>query len=275
MVITGRKTCPQKYQELLIEEILPFYYHKKPDIPSKMICRMFTLSLEYYIKQIIEDNLDTNECWKKIFQALTLCGQIQRWHPFLPFNKNWGQNVYWEKLYEIVSISSPGSIQVLYYGTTLFLYSLHCYIRNCNTKVDDQQINYVLVEGLTTLNIKSNDRKRNEPPQISLTTSLSKDLSKAFVHAAQCWQLLNTEQFHCDFSKLLIRLPLSSWISRFLFDLAMYFGHTEEAKSLMEEMTIHSALVYNILKLTLDLLQNCLTVGYLLFLILLVNKKII
>ena len=100
-----------------------------------------------------------------------------------------------------------------------------------------------------------------EPPQISLTTPASKDLSKAFVHAAQCWQLLNTELYLRDFSKLLLTLPLAPWISRFLFDLAIYFGHQEEATKLMSEMNLKSKLVQNLQILSLNLLQGSLTVG--------------
>ncbi|XP_075161404.1 integrator complex subunit 10 [Haematobia irritans] len=261
MITEGMKQNPQKYQEMLVEEALPLIYHKTPDVPSQMVCRLFTVSLEYYIRQIIEEvKCDTNEIWKKIFKVLMLCGKIQRWETFLPFNKNWGQNVYWDKLIEIVSTSSAaGSTQVLFYATTLFIYSLHCYIKNCNTRPEDVEINHVLVEGFTDWKVERSEAQNMEPPQISLTTNTSKDISKAFVHAAQCWQLLNTDQFQRDFSKLLLTLPLSPWISRFLFDLAIYFGHQEEAKKLMQEMTIKNSLVHHTLKLGLNLLQGKLT----------------
>uniref|UniRef100_A0A1B0GG98 Integrator complex subunit 10 n=1 Tax=Glossina morsitans morsitans TaxID=37546 RepID=A0A1B0GG98_GLOMM len=260
MIADGMKQNPQKYQDLLVEEALPLFYHKSLDLPAGLVCRIFTTSLEYYIRQIIDEiKCDTNEIWKKIFQVLLLCGQIQRWEVFLPFNKNWGQDVYWDKLIEIVSSSAAGSTQVLFYATTLFIYSLHCYIKNCDTRPDEIQLNHVLVEGFTNWPLERNDIQSNEPPQISLTTAVSKDLSKAFVHAAQCWQLLNTEQFQRDFSKLLLTLPLSPWISRFLYDLAIYFGHKEEAKTLMTEMTIKSSLVHNLLKLSLNLLHGSLT----------------
>ncbi|TMW47554.1 hypothetical protein DOY81_007380 [Sarcophaga bullata] len=260
MIADGMKQNPQKYQEMLVEEALPLIYHKTPDLPAGLVCRLFTISLEYYIRQIIDETkCDTTDIWKKIFQVLMLCGKIQRWETFLPFNKTWGQNVYWDKLIEIVSTSAAGSTQVLFYATTLFIYSLHCYIKNCNTRPEDTEINHVLVEGFTDWKLERSDAQSMEPPRISLTTPTSKEISKAFVHAAQCWQLLNTEQFQRDFSKLLLTLPLSPWISRFLFDLAIYFGHQEEAKKLMTEMTIKSNLVHQILKLSLNLLQGKLT----------------
>ncbi|XP_073836788.1 integrator complex subunit 10 isoform X2 [Musca autumnalis] len=261
MIADGMKQNPQKYQEMLVEEALPLIYHKTPDLATNpnLVCRLFTISLEYYIRQILDEvKCDTNDIWKKIFQVLMLCGKIQRWEAFLPFNKSWGQNIYWDKLIEIVSTSPAGSTHVLFYATTLFIYSLHCYIKNCNTRPEDVEINHVLVEGFSDWKVERSDTQM-EPPQISLTTPTSKDISKAFVHAAQCWQLLNTEQFQREFSKLLLTLPLSPWISRFLFDLAIYFGHQEEAKKLMLEMTIKSSLVHHILKLGLNLLQGKLT----------------
>uniref|UniRef100_A0A034VTD5 Integrator complex subunit 10 n=1 Tax=Bactrocera dorsalis TaxID=27457 RepID=A0A034VTD5_BACDO len=262
MIADGMKQNPQKYQEMLVEEALPLIYHKTPELPPVLVCRLFTISLEYYIRQIIDDEnkCDNTEIWKKIFQVLMLCGKILRWETFLPFNKTWGQNVYWDKLIEIVSISAAGSTQVLFYATTLFIYSLHCYIKNCYTQSEDAGINHVLVEGFTVdWKMEAPDVQSMEPPQISLTTPTSKDISKAFVHAAQCWQLLNTEQFQRDFSKLLLTLPLAAWISRFLFDLAIYFGHQEEAKKLMSEMIVTSSLVQNLQILSLNLLQGNLT----------------
>ncbi|XP_011180633.1 integrator complex subunit 10 [Zeugodacus cucurbitae] len=262
MIADGMKQNPQKYQEMLVEEALPLIYHKTPELPPVLVCRLFTISLEYYIRQIIDDEnkCDNTEIWKKIFQVLMLCGKILRWETFLPFNKTWGQNVYWDKLIEIVSISPAGSTQVLFYATTLFIYSLHCYIKNCYTQSEDASINHVLVEGFTVdWKMEAPDVQSMEPPQISLTTPTSKDISKAFVHAAQCWQLLNTEQFQRDFSKLLLTLPLAAWISRFLFDLAIYFGHQEEAKKLMSEMMVTSSLVQNLQILSLNLLQGNLT----------------
>ncbi|XP_017484051.1 PREDICTED: uncharacterized protein LOC108372795 [Rhagoletis zephyria] len=262
MIADGMKQNPQKYQEMLVEEALPLIYHKTPELPPLLVCRLFTISLEYYIRQIIDDTTkcDNNEIWKKIFQVLMLCGKILRWETYLPFNKTWGQNVYWDKLIEIVSISPAGSTQVLFYATTLFIYSLHCYIKNCYTRAEEADINHVLVEGFTVdWKVEASDVQTMEPPQISLTTPMSKDISKAFVHAAQCWQLLNTDQFQRDFSKLLLTLPLAAWISRFLFDLAIYFGHKEEAKKLMSEMMVTSNLVQNLQLLSLNLLQGNLT----------------
>lgn len=262
MIAEGMNLNPQKYQEILVEEALPLIYHKTPDLPSHLVCRIFTISLEYYIRQILEEEnkCDASDIWKKIFQVLGLCGKILRWESFLPFNKSWSKNVYWEKLIEIASTSPPGSNQILFYTTTLFIYSLQEYIKNCSSRAEDNDVDYVLVEGYRELKLdRSNEPQTMDPPQISVTSTHSKEISKAFVNAAQCWQLLNTEQFQRDFSQLLIKLPLAPWISRFLFDLAVYFGHQEEAKKLMAEMQIKNSLQQNVQLLSLNLIQGVLT----------------
>ena len=90
MIADGMKQNPQKYQEMLVQEALPLIYHKTPDLPTVLVCRLFTNSLEYYIRQIIDDSkCDTNDTWRNIFQVLLMCGKILRWETFLPFNKSW------------------------------------------------------------------------------------------------------------------------------------------------------------------------------------------
>ncbi|XP_068142843.1 integrator complex subunit 10 [Drosophila tropicalis] len=264
MLAEGMKTDPDLYQRILVEEVLPMIQHKPPELSPLLACRLYTNSLEYYLRQIMDDNTDSSDAWKNIFKVLMLCGQMMGWEPFLPFSKHVSQNVYWEKLVDILSASPAGSSQVLFYATTLFIYSLHGYIRNCRLKIDETEISHVLVEGFMEWSAEEVDRTSEvqtmEPPKFSLTTSISPELSKAFLHAAQCWQLLNTDQFQRDFSQLMLALPLAPWISRFLFDLAIYFGHRDEANKLMAEMTTESSLVQSLQILSLNLMQGSMTV---------------
>jgi len=192
-----------------------------------------------------------------------ICGQMMGWEPFLPFSKHVNQNVYWEKLVDILSGSPAGSSQVLFYATTLFIYSLHGYIRNCKLRIEDADVTHVLVEGFMEWSPEGDGSEvpSMEPPKFSLTTAISPELSKAFLHAAQCWQLLNTDQFQRDFSQLMLALPLAPWISRFLFDLAIYFGHRDEANKLMADMTTQSSLVQSLQILSLNLMQGSMTVS--------------
>ncbi|XP_017137017.1 integrator complex subunit 10 [Drosophila miranda] len=261
LLAEGMTTDPDVYQRILVEDVLPMIQHKPPELPPVLACRLYTNSLEYYLRQIMESETEPTDLWKTIFKVLMLCGQMMGWEPFLPFSKQGSQNVYWEKLVDILSASPPGSSKVLFYATTLFIYSLHGYIRNCRLRIDDADVSHVLVEGFIEWapDGDGSEDQTMEPPKFSLTTPLSPDLSNAFLHAAQCWQLLNTDQFQRDFSQLMVALPLAPWISRFLFDLAIYFGHRDEANKLMGEMTTQSSLVQSLQILSLNLMQGSMT----------------
>ncbi|KAH8350013.1 hypothetical protein KR084_011475 [Drosophila pseudotakahashii] len=260
MLAEGMKTDPDLYQRILVEEVLPMIQNKPPELSPNLACRLYTSSLEFYLRQIMDES-DTADAWKNIFKVLMICGQMMGWEPFLPFSKHVNQNVYWEKLVDILSGSPAGSSQVLFYATTLFIYSLHGYIRNCKLRIEDADVSHVLVEGFMEWSPESDGSEvpSMEPPKFSLTTAISPELSKAFLHAAQCWQLLNTDQFQRDFSQLMLALPLAPWISRFLFDLAIYFGHRDEANKLMADMTTQSSLVQSLQILSLNLMQGSMT----------------
>ncbi|KAL7732860.1 hypothetical protein ACLKA6_005988 [Drosophila palustris] len=270
MLAEGMKADPDLYQRMLVEEVLPMIQNKPPELSPLLACRLYTNSLEYYLRQIMDDDkCDTIEAWKNIFKVLMLCGQMMGWEPFLPFSKHVNQNVYWDKLVKILRGSPAGSSQVLFYATTLFIYSLHGYIRKL--RIEDADVNHVLVEGFIDWTPEGGevqsmdwtpdggDVQSMEPPKFSATTAISQELSEAFLHAARCWQLLNTEQFQRDFSQLMLALPLSPWISRFLFDLAIYFGHRDEANKLMADMTKQSTLVQSLQILSLNLMQGSMT----------------
>ncbi|XP_034108742.1 integrator complex subunit 10 [Drosophila albomicans] len=273
MLAEGMKADPDMYQRMLVEEVLPMIQNKPPELSPLLACRLYTNSLEYYLRQIMDDEkCDTTEAWKNIFKVLMLCGQMMGWEPFLPFSKQINQNVYWDKLVKILRGSPAGSSQVLFYATTLFIYSLHGYIRKL--RIEDADVNHVLVEGFIDWRDPSSesgevqsmdctpdggDVQSMEPPKFSATTPISQELSEAFLHAARCWQLLNTEQFQRDFSQLMLALPLAPWISRFLFDLAIYFGHRDEANKLMADMNTPSTLVQSLQILSLNLMQGSMT----------------
>lgn len=95
---------------------------------------------------------------------------------------------------------------------------------------------------------------------IVVSPPCSTETQTAFTTAANCWQYLTgSDHLQIDFSQLLVKLPLSNWVSRFLFDLAVYFGHYEEAKKLLNEMKI-SNIRQNIRILSLNVGQGPLTV---------------
>jgi integrator complex subunit 10 len=91
----------------------------------------------YFFLQDGEDKSSIHENWKNIFEILELCGKILKWQPFLKYNKNWSKDIYWQKLIEIVSSTSPRpseNKQILFVATLLFVLSLQQYIKATNLR---------------------------------------------------------------------------------------------------------------------------------------------
>lgn len=145
---------------MLVLEALPLVMQTPPDLPANLLHRILALTLEYYITQmflievppavVVEESstLTINDCWQKIYEVLDLCTRVLKWNTFLPFNKGWNKDVYWQKLIQIVS--SPRSSenkQLLFYGTILFVMSLQHYFKNVTQKIDDVEVEFVLLEG--------------------------------------------------------------------------------------------------------------------------------
>lgn len=94
-------------------------------------------------------HLTTPVCWTRIFEIVDVCGSILKWEPFLPYQPNWSKEVYWQKLYQIVSMSSTRpseNKQILFYGTILFVLSLHEYIGDMKTRSNETDVRIVLIE---------------------------------------------------------------------------------------------------------------------------------
>lgn len=93
-----------------------------------------------------------------------------------------------------------------------------------------------------------------EPPHIIVNAPCSNEVPICFVTAAQCWQLLHSNEIlQIDFTQLLRSLPCSKWVNRFLIDLAFYAGRPEEARAILEDtQTKHTDKNMRLLSLTLQ-----------------------
>lgn len=154
--------------KMLLFEVVPLIIQKPPtDLSTNLVHRILTLGLEFYTSQIFlfnqagsavpaefsdTANLTTPICWSRIFEIVDVCGRILKWEPFLPYHQNWSKDIYWQKLYHIVSLSSTRSSenkQILFYGTILFVLSLHEYINSMKQTIDDNEIRFILIETLS------------------------------------------------------------------------------------------------------------------------------
>ena len=105
-IIQGITSSPIEFREMLVLEALPLIFSKPIELPNVLVNRIMAFCLEYYINEMFrktDDNLYTvTDCWRKIFDVLELCGKLLKWEPFLPYNKTWSKDVYWQKLIQIV-----------------------------------------------------------------------------------------------------------------------------------------------------------------------------
>lgn len=254
---------------MLINDVIPLIYNKPPDLPSSTVTRIMAISFEYYVKQMFvvppSNNNDTTggtnaaipinpisndeklnvifDAWKNIFNILEMCGRILKWETFLTYNKNWSKDIYWQKLIHIVSAIPPRpseNKQILFYATILFVMSLQEYVTNVKHIIDDIEIKYILIEAFKEDGGIDPNRLQNdntiEVPKISVNYPCTSEIPICLVTAAQCWQLLHSNDIlQLDFSQLLMNLPLSDWINRFLLDLSVYLGRNEEANKLLQD----------------------------------------
>lgn len=141
------------FREILIVEALPLISTNPPELSSGLVNRMMAVCFEYYVNQMFKETSDfssINEHWSKIFEVLDLCGRIMKWEPFLPYNRNVSKDLYWQRLILIVSSTPPRpseNKQILFCATILFVMALQEYSTSVKTKVDDFELDYVLVEG--------------------------------------------------------------------------------------------------------------------------------
>lgn len=236
--------------KMLINDVIPLMHNKPPDLPPALAQRLMTMGLEYYVPQMflvdnksqitidVEnhslDRLSVTACWKRIFEIKEICGRILKWEPFLPYNANWSKDVYWQKLIQIVSLTSTRpneNKQILFYTAILFMMSLQDYINNIRQKVDDVEVRYILIEGLRDGVDVNHDPHRMyiEPPHLTVNAPLDEEVAISFRTAVQCWQLLHSnEMIQMDFKQLLLALPCSNYINPFLIDLAFYVGRPDD-----------------------------------------------
>lgn len=227
---------------MLLLEALPLIMFKPPELPSNVVNRIMSVAFDYYVNQMLRVDVSGDsgnsiaDQWTKIFEILELCGRILKWEPFLPYNKMTSTNLYWERLVQIVSSTPPRpseNKQILYCATILFVLSLQEYMRNIKVRIDDADIEFILLEGFRSDNATETSM---EPPQISVFSPCSAETQTCLVTAAHCWQLLHSNDIlKIDFGQLLMSVPLSGWINRFLIDLAFYLGRNEEANTILKD----------------------------------------
>lgn len=95
-----------------------------------------------------------------------------------------------------------------------------------------------------------------EVPNISFDRPCTEEVPICLITAANCWQLLHSNDIlQMDFSQLIMTLPVSGWINRFLLDLTCYLGRSDETfNKVVKEPT---SKVLSSLEKNIRLLSSC------------------
>ncbi|GAB0086990.1 Integrator complex subunit 10 [Sergentomyia squamirostris] len=239
-LVQGVATNTQ-YRTMLINETLPLILTRPVDLSSDLVHRIINICLEYYVGQMVKDDdvKDKAECWRNVFELVDTLGSTLKWEQFLPFNRAWSKEVYWQKMIKIVSSVPPKpseNKQILFWGTILFIFSLQEYIDNISHNVQDIDVNYILVEGFREEPAVKRRLSEGVTPagtdtvhQIAVIPPCSGETPNCLITAAHCWQLLHSNEIlQRDFGQLLMNLPITDWVNRFLLDLAVYLGRNED-----------------------------------------------
>lgn len=158
--MTGITSNQPHFRELFINETLPLIQQNPPVLPSPLVNRILAICFEHYVKLVFTSNNTpsdpstaedpTAEYWQKLLATLDMCGRILKWEPFLLFDKTHSKDIYWKRLYQIVSSTPPRpseNKQILFCATIVLMMSLQEYIRGCRTKIGDIPIEHILVQG--------------------------------------------------------------------------------------------------------------------------------
>lgn len=237
-LVQGVPTNPQ-YRTMLINETLPLILTRPVELSSDLVHRILNICLEHYIQQLLkeDDEKDKTECWRKIFEIVETLGGVLKWEQFLPYNRTWSKEVYWQKLIKIVSSAPPKpseNKQILFWGSILFIFSLQEYIDNISHKIQDTEVNYILVEGfregpVTKRRLSDGMPGPVEAVKIAVNPPCNVETPNCLITAAHCWQLLHSNEIlQMDFGQLLMNLPITEWVNRFLLDLAVYLGRNDD-----------------------------------------------
>lgn len=268
-LIQGVSNNNQQYREMLVTEALPLILQKANDMSvNHLLNRILGICVEYFVQEICsrDDEKNVTDCWRRLFEIMEACGRMLEWEKFLSFNRSFGKDVYWQKLIHIVSSTPPRpseSKQILFLGTVLFIYSLQDYMRNVRIKVNETEMwDFVLLEGLRESTSNSSKRRKSDAfgPEIKVYPPCSADTPNCLITASHCWQLLHSNEIlQIDLKQLLINLPITGWITRFLGDLATYLGRADEIQSILNAGPKDS-LDRDLKLLSLNILQNNISV---------------
>lgn len=274
-LITGIGSAnAHQYRDLLINDSLPLILQKPPELPSNLLNMVIAITIEHYVEQLLVSSGDghVTECWRKIFETMEMCGRLLKWEKFVAFSRSYSKDVYWTRLVQIMSsaASSPvrDSKQIFYTSIVVYINSLQQYMINVSRKEDKTEggtgghPEFLLVEALRDLTAvppkrRHSDAFNQDSIKIIVSEPCPQETPNCLITAAHCWQLMNSnELLQIETNQLLVRLPISAWVTRFISDLAVYLGRPDEFQAILKTSSVRDGLEKDVKLLSLAVLQN-------------------
>lgn len=262
----------RQYREMLINEALPLILQKPPELPSNLLNMVIRITIEHYVEEVyrrMNDEKHVTECWRRIFETLEMCGRLMKWEKFLSFGRNYGKDVYWARLVQIVASTAnqpQDSKQIFYTSVIVFIYSLQEYMSNVSGRKEDKEgatsrPEYLLVECLRDERAphqrRHSDAFNQDTIKISVSEPCHPETPNCLITAAHCWQLMNSnELLRLESSQLMVGLPIGDWLTRFISDLAVYLGRTEDFQSILKTPSVREGIEKDVKLLSLAIQQN-------------------
>lgn len=236
------------------------------------------MTIEHFVEQIYrrsDEEKFVMESWRKIYDTLEMCGRLMHWEKFVSFNRNYGKDVYWTRLVQIVAAAASPSAtrsgaagvdskQIFYTSIVVFIHSLQEYMSQVSRKERSEggRLEFVLVEALRDFvsippQRRHSDKFGQEPVKISVAEPCRSDTPNCLITAAHCWQLINSnELLQMESNTLLVRLPIGDWVTRFISDLAVYLGRPDDFQAILKTASVREGIEMDLKLLSLAVLQN-------------------
>lgn len=228
-ILSGINTSPVEYTELLIKEVLPLMMTESIEVPSDILYRLLSIVFKYYISNFYNaERHIAEESRIKLFDFFQWIGKLLKWEPFAYNPSTWTKDIYWQKLKQIESITTCDNKQIFYLCCYLFFISAQDYLESTKVKIDGQEVQYILIDGLSENELS--------PPLMNIIHEppFSLDILTSFLTAFKAQDLLQRNVlFYQDFNKILYDLNITRHINRLVVDFTIYLRNNTDSYNLI------------------------------------------
>ncbi|CRK87481.1 CLUMA_CG001282, isoform A [Clunio marinus] len=247
-ILTGISVSPNESTELLVREVLPLMMNEQNiELPVDLVNHVLDIVFKYYIAKFW-DSSDIKphvieQSRASIIELFEWVGKLLKWEPF-QYNPSWTKDFFWQKLKQIENVACDVK-QIFYLTCFLFFVSVQDYLSSTKLKIDSQDVQFILVDGLSDL--------MESPPLMNILheSPFPSEAAVSFVTAFKAQDLLQRNViFFKDFNQLLFDLNITRHINRIVVDFAIYLRSNTDSYNLINNSKL-SNLEKNIRMLSL------------------------